>query len=207
METREKNPVIKKREVPKKESKRLPYGLVGKIILGTIAMAGFLAISLAAPNVFQAVKIFEKRNRKSYHLYRSSAYVRRAVDRLAKRRLIVIFQKEGQIVMRLTEKGRRELLSYQLKEKALKKWHWDGKWRLMIFDIAEKRRWARDRVRSDMQSFGFVKLQDSVWVYPYECEEAVTLLKAQYKIGKELLYIVAGEIEEDGWLKKKFSLK
>ncbi len=58
-----------------------------------------------------------------------------------------------------------------------------------------------------MRSFGFVKLQESVWVYPYECERVIALLKAQYKMGKELVYIVAGEIENNDWLKKEFGLK
>ena len=121
--------------------------------------------------------------------------------------MVLELQKEGVPMIRLTEKGRRELLKYQLKEKSLKKQRWDKKWRIFIFDIEEKRRYARDRMRGDMQAFGFVRLQDSVWVYPYAYEQIVTLLKAQYKIGKEMLYIVAEEVEDEGWLKKKFKLE
>lgn len=193
---------------PQKEKMRLPYGLIGRVVLGAVGAVGILSIALAAPNIFQAVHILKKRHGGGlYRRYQSPAYARKIVERLADQKMIAVFQKDGETVMRLTDKGTRELLRYQLKEKSLEKWHWDKKWRLLIFDIEEKRRFARDRIRENMQSFGFVKLQDSVWVYPYECEHIVTLLKAEYKIGKELLYIVAGEIENDGWLKKKFSLK
>lgn len=202
-----KNAGTKKETATKNINKKLPYGLIGRVVLGTVAAAGILSIALVAPNIFQAVHILKKRHDGAYRRYQSPAYARKAVQRLADQKMLVVFQKEGETVMRLTDKGTRELLRYQLKEKSLEKWRWDKKWRLLIFDIEEKERLARDRLRLDMQSFGLVKLQDSVWVYPYECERVVALLKAQYRLGKELLYIVAGEIEDDGWLKKKFDLK
>lgn len=185
---------------------RLPYGAIGRALLGTVAVAGVLAIALAAPNIFQAVAVFEKLGRRDYRRYHTPAYARKVVKNLVQKKLVRVFEKNGEMMMCLTEKGERELLLYKLREKSLKKWRWDKKWRLVIFDIAEKKRYARDRVRQDMQSFGFMRLQDSVWAYPYECEQVVTLLKAQYKVGKELVYIVAGEIEGDEILKKKFGL-
>ena len=53
---------------------------------------------------------------------------------------------------------------------------------------------------------GFLRLKDSVWVYPYDCEDLVTLMKADFKIGKDILYIIAETIENDSWLKKEFGL-
>lgn len=196
------------KSIRKQEKKeRLPYGLVGSALLGAVAVAGLMTIALAAPNIVQAVKIFEKRGKKLHRRYYSEAFAREAVKRLARRGMVTIFLRDGETVVRLTEKGRQELLRYQLKERSLKRWRWDGKWRIVIFDIEEKKRHLRDHAREDMRSFGFVKLQESVWVYPYECERVIALLKAQYKMGKELVYIVAGEIENNDWLKKEFGLK
>jgi len=191
----------------KENTLRIPYGFIGKALLGTVAVAGVLAIGLAAPNIFQAVKLFEKKHDKNYRRYRSLKLVRGEIQKLAKKKLIIVFEKNGEPVIRLTEAGQRELLRYQLKEKSIEKKTWDKKWRLIIFDIKEENRARRDGLRQQMQSFGFEKLQDSVWVYPYECEQVVGLLKAQYKIGKELLYIVANDIEGDEQLKKKFFLE
>ncbi len=190
----------------KQKTLRIPYGFIGKALLGTVAAVGILTIGLAAPNVFQVIKLLEKRNKRDYGRYQSLKLVRNEIQKLAKKKLIIVFEKNGEPVIRLTEAGQRELLRYQLKEKSIEKKSWDKKWRLIIFDIEEKRRSARDSIRHHMQSFGFVKLQDSVWVYPYECEQVIGLLKAQYKIGKELLYIVAGDIEGDEQLKKRFNL-
>ena len=41
---------------------------------------------------------------------------------------------------------------------------WDGKWRILIFDIREKVRRRRDEF-VDLLRLGF-KLQNSVWVFP-----------------------------------------
>lgn len=187
---------------PAKKSMRLDRGAVGMAILGVVGVVGLIALAVAAPNAMQMLRIFKKNDRR----YRAPAYVSGTIQKLHRRGLVYIFDRNGEKFVRLTEKGQRELLRYQLKEKRLTKWRWDGKWRLLIFDIEERRRSARDRARHDMLSFGFVRLQDSVWVYPYECKEVVELLKAQYKIGKEMLYIVTDSIEEADALKKKFGL-
>ena len=78
---------------------------------------------------------------------------------------------------------------------------------MLIFDIREERKILREKVRNTLRCIGFEKLQKSVWVYPYDCEDLITLLKADFKVGKDILYIIADKIENDRWLKKKFGLK
>ena len=73
--------------------------------------------------------------------------------------------------------------------------------------MPEKRKGLRDKIRLTLNSIGFVKLQDSVWVYPYPCEDLIVLLKADFKIGKDLLYIIADSVENDSELQKLFNLK
>ena len=61
-------------------------------------------------------------------------------------------------------------------------------------------------MRRTIESVGFVKLQQSVWVYPYDCEDFITLMKADFKIGKDVLYVIADKIEYDRPLKEMFEL-
>lgn len=75
-----------------------------------------------------------------------------------------------------------------------------------MFDIPERRRRVRTRVRQTLTTMGFYRLQDSVWVYPYDCEELIILLKADFKIGKDLLYVIADKVEHDAPLKTHFGL-
>src|SRR3989344_5509248 len=51
-----------------------------------------------------------------------------------------------------------------------------------------------------------LKLQNSVWVYPYDCEDFISLLKADFKIGKDVLYIIVEKLENDWHLRKFFNL-
>lgn len=110
--------------------------------------------------------------------------------------------------MSLTEKGERYLTEYEEGRKELPRPEkWDGKYRILIFDIWEKHRHKRDALRDFLVRLGFLRLQDSVWVYPYECEEIATLLKSRFRVGNGLLYIVAESIENDRWLRKAFDLE
>jgi DNA-binding transcriptional regulator PaaX len=112
--------------------------------------------------------------------------------------------------VRITPTGRRFLEAEERKVKlragSVPQKRWDKRWRFVIFDVPEYRKGVRDRLRRQVISFGFLRLQDSVWVYPYECEELVALLKADLKIGKDVLYAIVERIENDGWIKKHFKL-
>jgi len=77
---------------------------------------------------------------------------------------------------------------------------------VLIFDIPEKRKGTREKVRRTLISLGFERLQDSVWVFPYDCEDLITLLKVDFKIGKDILYLVVESLEYDLPLRKKFGL-
>ena len=58
-----------------------------------------------------------------------------------------------------------------------------------------------------MSECGFLCIQKSVWISPYDCEELVALVKAELRIGKDALYVIVDSIENDGWIKKHFKLQ
>jgi len=43
----------------------------------------------------------------------------------------------------------------------------DGIWKIIIFDIPEKKRQVRNVIRSKLVSLGFKKWQNSIWISPY----------------------------------------
>lgn len=175
---------------------------VGKIILLTIAGAGLLSMAIVAPNALQAIDMFTGKKNK-YRKY----YIDNAISRLMRQGFIKFENKNGKKFVTLTEKGKLEAIQYKFQEKVIKKPRkWDKKWRVVIFDIKEYRRKIRDKLRITLTNLGFVKLQNSVWIFPYECEEVIVMLKADFKIGKDVLYMTVDKIENDKWLKKEFSL-
>ncbi len=175
---------------------------IAKIVLKTIATAGFVSMAILAPNAIQALDMFkgDKKYEPKYHF--SSA-----ISRLKSQGLIEFLNKNEKNFIRLTEKGKQRLAKYQLQEAVIKKpKKWDGKWKIVIFDIREENKAVRDLLRRELINLGFVKLQNSVWVYPYDCEEIVIMLKAYFQRGRDILYITAERIENDSWLKKAFRL-
>lgn len=45
---------------------------------------------------------------------------------------------------------------------------WDGKWRIVFFDVPEQKRPLRDYLRGVLKRFGFYEFQRSMWIYPYK---------------------------------------
>ena len=68
-------------------------------------------------------------------------------------------REEGNIVLRLTQKGKE--IALLLKDDDLE---WDGRWRLVIFGIPESKRLVRDTLRNKLKAWGFISWQRSVWV-------------------------------------------
>jgi len=169
-----------------------------KIVLSTVAAAGMMSVGLLAPNVlgaFAKLGLIPTR--------RQTDSIRAARNRLVHQRLLGW---EGNN-LRLTEKGERALRSLEVRGYKLPKpKRWDNRWRVLIFDIPEKRKSLREKVRRTLASIGFVRLQDSVWIYPYDCEDLVTLLKADFKIGKDVLYMIVDTLEYDTPFRSKFGL-
>ncbi len=172
---------------------------ITKIILSVIAVAGVLSVALVAPGVFIAVKVFRKKND-----YKFNTQIKQALKRLNQRGLVEI--SGGKVA--LTGKGKKELAFFEMKKKMIKRpKRWDKKWRVVIFDIWERRRQTRDGMRHYLSQLGFVNLQYSVWIYPYECGDVVELFKAQYKLRSAVHYLVVEKIDDVDKFKKMFSLK
>ncbi|MFQ5661768.1 MAG: CRISPR-associated endonuclease Cas2 [Candidatus Paceibacteria bacterium] len=186
---------------PKKSQTRI--GKIGKIVLLTIAGVGILSMAIAAPNALQALNIIPGMKKKRYHKY----YIDNVIARLSRQGFIKFEDKNGKKFIKLTEKGKLEVIQYKFRDKIIKKpKKWDKKWRVIIFDIKEYRKGTRDKLRRTLVNLGFIRLQNSVWIFPYECEDIIVMLKADFKIGKDVLYMTVDKIENDKWLKKEFSL-
>lgn len=167
----------------------------------TIASAGLIAVTAMAPNALQLLKYLPiDRSRFNYR-------IRTAAGRLVAKGQATWTKKGGAYYLRLTEKGKKALVLEQAKiALAIQRKKWDGQWRIVVFDVPERRRKIRNRLCVFMKSVGFVRFQDSVWVYPYDCEDFMALVKAELKIGKDVIYVIANHIEQDSALRKKFGL-
>jgi len=187
-------------KIEQESRKRTRKKLLQKVILGSVAAAGLLSVALVAPNAIQALAklgIIDIKKRRG-------EYINRARNRLVDAGLL---SRDKKGFLQLTQKGEARLRELELSEYRLKKpKRWDGKWRMLIFDIPEYRKTLREKVRRTLINIGFIRLQDSVWVYPYPCDDLIALLKTDFRVGRDILYIIADSIENDVALRKQFAL-
>src|SRR3989344_7945566 len=114
------------------------------VLLASIAVSGVVLVAAIAPNALAQLRHLPalKRARLRYR-------ARTTLGRLAMQGLIEFEKRDGKSYARITPAGRNVLALEE--QKALlynkKKRRWDKRWRVIIFDIPEKRRSTRDRLR------------------------------------------------------------
>ena len=182
--------------------KRVP---ITNLLLRSFAVTGVISIALVAPRMIRLLKKLDRPAKNRVQLYQR---IRQGVNRLERGGLVTVSGGHGQRRILITEKGRKmmeeiELGEYSIPEQAF----WDGKWRVLIFDISERRRRTRNQLRRLLDGAGFVRIQDSVWVYPYPCDEFISLVRAHLKSGVgEMRSFVAEALESDKSLRERFRL-
>jgi DNA-binding transcriptional regulator PaaX len=166
-----------------------------------IAAVGLLATPALAPDLARA---FGHKKPDARLRYRSKT----VLMRLKQTGYVEFIDRDGIWFARLTPKGQQILDLHREKLRIAKapKKRWDRQYRLVMFDIPEKRKKIRDQIRREVAAAGFLRLQDSAWIYPYDCEEFIALLKADLRIGKDVLYAIVDSIENDSWIRKHFGL-
>lgn len=174
-----------------------------KGILSVLKVVGVISVAVLAPNALQA---FTKTHKaiKDFNGYR----LKRAIKNMQKNKLVDLFERNGQTLVQTTIKGQKVAETFNimgLRIKAPKKW--DGKWRVVIFDVPETLKRNRRLFRRRLIDLGFVMLQKSTWVYPYPCLKEVSLLKEFYKVSSFVNFITAEDIDLKPDLVQKFDLK
>ena len=121
--------------------------------------------------------------------------------------MIEIKEDENYKFLKITDKGKRLLLKYELEGLVQDKPKNGIKIQSGYFRYIRTKKKTRDHLRVMLRSFGFICLQNSVWVYPYECQEIIDLLKQYLELKEEALYMTVESIENDKWLKKSLNYK
>lgn len=135
------------------------------------------------------------------------SHIEGTIKRLKRQKLISVKErKDGKTEILLTEDGRRKALTYKLEEMKLKSKKWDGWWRIVVFDIPEKKKYARNFLRNKMKEIGFYLLQESVLVTPWECRNEVDFIKHYYDIGDCISIIKAKTFDGEELVKNYFNL-
>lgn len=177
-------------------------GELAKEILKGLAMGGFIIMCLAMPNLAQVVDLFKPRN--SRDRYR----VKQAVRRLQKNNMVRIVNRNGHEVVEITAQGKKKVLDYDLDSMQLEtKRKWDGKWRIVMFDIPEKRKRARDAVSFKIKEIGMYPIQKSVFVFPHPCKDEIDFVGEIFGVRNNIIYIEATHIDSAEKAKHHFGIR
>lgn len=102
----------------------------------------------------------------------------------------------------LLQKGREELLrQFPLME--WRKHSWDGKWRVVMYDLPENIKPKRDLLRNWLKRLGFGRWQMSVWISPHPVSEKIHQIITES--GLEQYCSVHESIRVTGQSDKKFA--
>ena len=197
--------MIKKIKAKSKiKSIRDPYkkGELAKEILMGLIKGGIIVSSFALPNMPLVLKMFKAND------YRDRYRITRIMKKLKNKKLLDIYEKEGEERIEITEKGKKRIVRYQIDELKLNRpKKWDGQWRIIMFDIPEKFKKGRDALAKKMKDMEIYPMQKSVYVCPFHCKDEIDFVSEVFGVRKFVHYVIAGDLGESEELKLKMFYK
>lgn len=167
---------------------------MGFTILGLAAVCGVVFVGAVAPNIFSAFGRLGRHRRffdKKDFTERVRYFQRRGYLKVGK-------DDDGGMEIELTVRGEEQMIKRALGElRIAPQERWDGIWRIVLFDIPERHRWARVGIRDALKRMGFYRLQKSVFVFPYPCREEIDFLTRLYDVGRAIRFIETTSLEAD----------
>ncbi|MCX6813370.1 MAG: CRISPR-associated endonuclease Cas2 [Candidatus Azambacteria bacterium] len=173
-----------------------------------MAAAGPLILSsLFLPNAAQILKPLIKWRKNWNKIDRYS--IHNAIRRLNQKRLVELIEKNNQLYMEITNNGKKLIKNFDYNDLELPKFKkWDKKWHLVIFDIPEKKSKERRAFSKKLKDMGLYPIQESVFIYPYDCRNEIDFICEFLSISRFINYCVVESLDKkEGDLRKFFGLK
>lgn len=128
----------------------------------------------------------------------------RKLYRLKQNKMIRIYQDGKRKYLELTPKALKNIELSKLSHFNFKKGKWDKKWRIVIFDIPNEKKDRRDSFRARLHNWGFYQLQESVFIFPFECRSEINFVCRNLFIEQYVKYIVVDFFQDDERIIRKF---
>ena len=175
-------------------------------ILFMVASGTLILSSLFAPNAAQLLKPL-LRWRKNWNKI-DKRRINDAIKRLNSKRLIELTEKGGKVYVEITANGKNLLRRFDYDDlRLLKAGTWNRKWHLIIFDIPEKKKRERTALSEKLKDLGLYPLQESVFIYPYDCCDEIDFICEFLSISRYVNYCIIESIDKkEGDLRRFFNL-
>ena len=115
--------------------------------------------------------------------------VRQALSRMAAQGWLERIREGGRALYALTEKGAHRIaqIAPRIYQPAAE---WDGRWRMVVYGVPERKRQLRDRLRKDLTLLGLAPLQPSIWISPRDVRTEVLELAKQPELSRTVQLFV-----------------
>lgn len=189
-------------EYMSKKVKNVAKKQIAKEIIKYVAMTGGVALCFTAPTAIPFLGIFLCRNTDERNRYMRSLLM------LNRRGMLKIIRDvERGNSLQLTRRGNREARRVSFLDMHIDRpKKWDGIWRMVMFDIPQKRRGARAVFRKKLRDLGFLPYQKSVFVFPFPCEREVRFAAEYLSMQPYVQYIEVCKLDKESRVRKEFNL-
>ena len=180
-----------------------------KDILILLGAGTFLAASLIMPGLPIVLKSFmdEKRKKEANEWKKFNTWrLRQILKRMRDQKLIEIAEASQGHIIRISDHGKRRILKFNIDNMELNQKNWDGKWRIIIYDIYTSKKQERELFRKTLKRLKFLKLQKSVYLTPFKCYDEIEYLRQVCNIGNEVLILTVSGIENESVYKEYFGV-
>ena len=173
-------------------------------ILKGIAVTGMVLIASTNPYfgprlLRSLIKEYQRKNpgavKKSVRYLKDRGYVKMS------------WISDGRLKVEITKHGQKVVNQISIEDlRIAKPEQWDHAWRMVIFDVPNKKSRHRLSFTQHLRNLGFQMVQKSVWVYPYPCNREVMILRKFYDIEEYVIYMETKTVEDDELWRERFDL-
>jgi hypothetical protein len=183
--------------------RKLKLGVLGRQILSLLLSGIALGLTVSPRRHFWILDNIPRELKRV-----KKDYLNNAIRRLYRSKLVDIKEtQDGKTILVLSEEGKKRMLIYNLETLKLKRQDkWDGHWRIIIFDIPERLKYAREWLSRKLKEIGMYQLQKSVYVYPFECKDELDFIIEYFGLRPYVRFGLLKEIDNELHLRKIFDL-
>lgn len=180
------------------------FSVTADIVTKAALAAGMIGVAILAPN---ALLIFDKAIQKSVGKSQNDKLLKATLSYMKQRNYVKITElPSGEYEITITDNAvkrleKRSFNNLQIKHPK----RWDQKWRIVLFDIPEKHKAARNALTYKLKQLGFKQLQRSAWIHPYDCVAEIALIKSVYGVDNYVTVLTTDTIDNHNEMLKKFS--
>lgn len=136
--------------------------------------------------------------------------ITRSIDRLRARKLVSVERnKDGSQTLILTSSGfeKAKRFHHRKELRIPRPKIWDGKWRVVIYDVPIKKNNLRFDLLTILKHLGFLEIQKSVFVHPFPCEKELAFIMNEYQAHRFMHTLLVEHISNQEVFEKHFRLR